>query len=162
VNRWSLLTEVMTIADEIDSQLSQAMTSYVAESNMVGLGQEALAGVMRRISVLLLVLIGQMNILAPPVRPDAVLKPGKRGLFGLASRQETAEVFEGGQREIARPGADAGAAVGLYKVRRTYSSHPSRSPSLCHGRHVLPLWGAAFGGQAGGKQHCVSVSLFPL
>jgi hypothetical protein len=27
-----LLTEVMTIADEIDSQLSQAMTSYVAES----------------------------------------------------------------------------------------------------------------------------------
>ena len=31
----TLLTEVMTIADEIDSQLSQAMTSYVAESNMV-------------------------------------------------------------------------------------------------------------------------------
>ena len=28
-----LLTEVMTIADEIDSQLSQAMTSYVAASN---------------------------------------------------------------------------------------------------------------------------------
>ena len=27
-----LLTEVMTIADEIDSQLSQAMTSYIAES----------------------------------------------------------------------------------------------------------------------------------
>jgi len=27
-----LLTEVMTIADEIDSQLSQAMTSYVADS----------------------------------------------------------------------------------------------------------------------------------
>ena len=27
-----LLTDVMTIADEIDSQLSQAMTSYVAES----------------------------------------------------------------------------------------------------------------------------------
>jgi hypothetical protein len=26
-----LLTEVMTIADEIDSQLSQAMTSYIAE-----------------------------------------------------------------------------------------------------------------------------------
>jgi hypothetical protein len=26
-----LLTEVMTIADEIDSQLSQAMTSYAAE-----------------------------------------------------------------------------------------------------------------------------------
>ena len=27
-----LLTEVMTIADEIDSQLSQAMTSYASES----------------------------------------------------------------------------------------------------------------------------------
>jgi hypothetical protein len=27
-----LLIDVMTIADEIDSQLSQAMTSYVAES----------------------------------------------------------------------------------------------------------------------------------
>jgi hypothetical protein len=27
-----LLVDVMTIADEIDSQLSQAMTSYVAES----------------------------------------------------------------------------------------------------------------------------------
>lgn len=27
-----LLTEVMTIADEIDSQLSHAMTSYVADS----------------------------------------------------------------------------------------------------------------------------------
>jgi CheY-like chemotaxis protein len=32
-----LLTEVMTIADEIDSQLSQAMTSYVAESVSDGL-----------------------------------------------------------------------------------------------------------------------------
>ena len=32
-----LLTEVMTIADEIDSQLSQAMTSYVAESVTDGL-----------------------------------------------------------------------------------------------------------------------------
>ena len=30
-----LLTEVMTIADEIDSQLSQAMTSYVAETDSV-------------------------------------------------------------------------------------------------------------------------------
>ena len=27
-----VLADVMTIADEIDSQLSQAMTSYVAES----------------------------------------------------------------------------------------------------------------------------------
>ena len=32
-----LLTEVMTIADEIDSQLSQAMTSYVTESVTDGL-----------------------------------------------------------------------------------------------------------------------------
>jgi hypothetical protein len=32
-----LLTDVMTIADEIDSQLSQAMTSYVAESVTEGL-----------------------------------------------------------------------------------------------------------------------------
>jgi DNA-binding response OmpR family regulator len=32
-----LLTEVMTIADEIDSQLSQAMTSYIAESVSDGL-----------------------------------------------------------------------------------------------------------------------------
>jgi hypothetical protein len=32
-----LLTEVMTIADEIDSQLSHAMTSYVAESVRDGL-----------------------------------------------------------------------------------------------------------------------------
>jgi hypothetical protein len=27
-----MLIEVMTIADEVDSQLSQAMTSYIAES----------------------------------------------------------------------------------------------------------------------------------
>jgi hypothetical protein len=33
----TLLIEVMTIADEIDSQLSQAMTSYAAESARDGL-----------------------------------------------------------------------------------------------------------------------------
>jgi hypothetical protein len=31
INFSIVLSEVMTIADEIDSQLSQAMTSYIAE-----------------------------------------------------------------------------------------------------------------------------------
>jgi hypothetical protein len=29
-----LLVDVMAIADEVDSQLAQAMTSYIAESNL--------------------------------------------------------------------------------------------------------------------------------
>ena len=32
-----LLIEIMTIADEVDSQLSQAMESYIAESQTDGL-----------------------------------------------------------------------------------------------------------------------------
>jgi len=58
-----------------------------------------------------------MDVLAPPSpRPDAVLEPGERRVFALAARQEGAEAVQCGELEVARLGADAGVAIGLYEV----------------------------------------------
>ena len=52
----------------------------------------------------------------PTPRPDAVVKPVQGCIFRLAARQKGPEAVQCGEREVARPGADAATAVALYEV----------------------------------------------
>lgn len=66
-----------------------------------------------------ILLLRQVHVLAAPApRPNAVIESGEGRIFGLATHHESAKVIQGREVVEARPGADAGAAVGLDEVDR--------------------------------------------